>query len=336
MKKTVACAAALLTLCALAFGKAPKEPVDVYDDGTQTAQEQEQSAGKNKKKAQKETKIKWNTKKNREAAMQGDPYNKKKMIGNRTFGDRLLNINKFTKIEAFSVFLRPTVGKLFSRKAYLIYREGTDIAGFEMYYDSSAYALQFATAARSVVISAIQRYYQDFDEKRLDRSAKPKKTREVYGFCDAYEDYGIISGMMTNYSRPRVFFGYMFIKNTPYFTINVKKSKNLAYGDSQSEEAMIKSEVIEQTYFFTKAQAKKLMTFLDDANISALQTATTEDAVEYAADSYENSDQADAETKPAQSEQAPAQTNAEAKPAQTEQTEQTEGQTDGAETKPAQ
>ena len=281
MKKTLATAAAIMMICAAVFAKTDKEPADEYDDGSasveaQEAQDPAQKGGKDKK----VTKIKWNTKANKEAAMQGDPYNKKKMIGNRDFGERLLNTNKFTKVEAFSAYLKLTVGGLVSRKAHLIYREGTDVAGFEMYYDTSAYALQFAKVARGVLIDAVNRYYQDFDQKKLERSAPFKKTRDVYGFCDAYEDYGMVSGMMTYYSRPRVFFGYTFVKGSPYFTVNVRPAKNLAYGDSKSEEALLKANVIEQTYYFTKSQAKKLVTFLSDENISALQASSTFD--EYA------------------------------------------------------
>ena len=297
MKKTFAAAAILSIFCALAFCKGnanERPPVDVYDDGTEEAQKQKDDIEKKKKaaeeKGQKVTKIKWNTKKNRLAAMQGDPYNKKKMIGKRGFGERLLNINKFTKIEPCTAYLRLTIGGLVLRKGHLIYREGTDVAGFEMYYDSSAYALQFATADRAAVIDAINRYFNDFDEKRLDRKANFKKTRAVYGFCNSYEDFGIISGMMTNFSKPKVYLGYTFVKHTPYFTINVRPAKNLAYEGDQSEEAMLKGTTIEQTYFFTKAQAKKLAAFLDDSNISSMQDETTEDEGVSETDVYEAPD----------------------------------------------
>ena len=286
MKKTFAAAAAILLLASAAFCKSVEAPVDSYDDGTEAAQKANEKNAKSGQK--KETKIKWNTKKNKEAAMQGDPYNTKKMRGNRSFGERLLNLNKYTKIEPCSIYLRPTIGKMFARKGHLIYREGTDVAGFMMYYDSSAYALQFATASRSVVRDAINRYFKDFDERKLDRSASHKKTREVYGFCEGYEDFGIISGMMTNWSRPKVFLGYMFVSNTPYFTINVRRAQNLAYEGIKSEEAMLKGTTIEQTYYFTKAQANKLMVFLSDENIGSLQAASTAPESIEATDAYDD------------------------------------------------
>ncbi len=287
MKKSLAFAAAITFVCAAAFCKElPKEAsVDSYDDGSQSEVVEENSEDDEKTKEKKVTKIKWNTKANREAAMEGDPYNKKKMRGNRNFGERLLNVNKFTKMDPFSAYLKPTVGKLFVRKGHLIYREGTDVAGFVMYYDSSAYALQFSKAARTVVRDAIESYYKDFDEKRLDRNAKAKDTKAAYGFCEAYEDFGMVSGMMTYFSRPKVFCGYVFVKNTPYFTLNVRPAKNLAVNE-KTEEGSLKVNVIEQTYYLTKAQAKKLSVFLSDQNIDQLQADTTEEDIVYDSDVY--------------------------------------------------
>lgn len=298
MKKSFAAAAAITMLCAAAFcADVPQEPVDVYDDGSQAELSESESDSAKKSSDKKETKIKWNTKANKEAAMSGDPYNQKKMRGNRSFGERLLNTNKFTKMDPFSAYLKPTLGKLFLRKGSLIYREGTDIGGFVMYYDSSAYALQFAQSARRVLCSAVESYYKDFDEKRLDRNGKASKTRGVYGFCEGYEDFGVVSGMMTNYSRPIVHFGYIFDKNTPYFTINVRRAKNLAVNE-KTEEGSLKANTIEQTYYLTKAQAKKLSVFLSDENIGVLQMATTvEESVEDP-DAYQEAYESPAEPEP--------------------------------------
>lgn len=282
MKRTFAAAAAILFVCAAVFCKdVSQEPVDVYDDESQA-----EAVDTGKKSEKKVTKIKWNTKANREAAMEADPYNQKKMRGNRSFGERLLNINKFTKIDPYSVYLKPTVGKMFLRKGHLIYREGTDIGGFLVYYDSSAYALQFSKAARNVVRDSVERYLKDFDEKRLDRAAPARKTRMYYGFCDAYEDYGVISGMMTNFSKPRVYCGYIFDKKTPYFTLYVRSAKNLAV-EEKSEEGSFKGTTIEQIYYLTKAQAQRLSVFLSDQNIGALQRNSTVEEFVGDADNYD-------------------------------------------------
>ena len=69
MKKTAIAAVILLALAGAAFCEKQEIPVDVYDDGTEQAQEQKDAIKKKKEKeeekAQKETKIKWNTKANK-------------------------------------------------------------------------------------------------------------------------------------------------------------------------------------------------------------------------------------------------------------------------------
>ena len=311
MKKMFAAALAGLLIAGTAFCEKLDVPLDEYDDGTAAAQEQkndlEARRAKKEQKAKKETKIKWNTKANKLAGMQGDPYNQKKMIGKRGFTDRLLNINKFTKVEPFSAYLKPTVGNMFVRKGHLIYREGTDVGGYMMYYDDMAFAIQFAQADRAIAVDAINRYFDDFDQKRLNRSAKRKNTREIYGFCNAYEDYGVVSGMMTYYARPKVFFGYVFVKNSPYFTINVRQAKNLAVNE-KTEEGSLKATAIEQTYYLTKAQAQKLAAFLGDQNIDSLYAQSSDDfdSNPAAADDYNDAaGQAAQQSQPA--EPAPAQ-----------------------------
>lgn len=215
-------------------------------------------------------------------AQGGDHYSNEKMTGkNRSFGERMLNLNKFQKYDAFSVYLKPLVGDIFLRKGSLIHREGTDVAGFVMYYDSSSYAVQFAQAERNALISAVKQYKDDFENKKLDR--KKKKTAEIYGFVTGYEDFGVVEASMTNFCKPRVYFGYEFVKNNPYFCIFVKKATNLAV--NQTQEGVVK-ESVDQKYYLTKAQATTLSEFLDDSNISKFQKETSVDPVVEEKDSY--------------------------------------------------
>ena len=160
-------------------------------------------------------------------AQDGDHYSEERLSGSkRSFGQKLFNLNKYEKLDEFTLYAKPTLGGFGIRKATLIYREGTDIAGFECYYDSCAYAVQFAEAERNALIQAFEQYKKDFDEKKLDR--KDSKSRQTYGFVGGYEDFGNISASMMYYCKPRVYFGYNFIKGNPYFCIYVKKAENLA------------------------------------------------------------------------------------------------------------
>ena len=203
--------------------------------------------------------------------LDGDPYRPAKLSGSdRTFGQKLFNLNKYAKLDNFTLYAKPVLGGLGTRKGTLIYREGTDIAGFECYYDSCAYAVQFAKAERNALIKAFERYKKDFDEKKLDR--KDSKSRQAYGFVGGYEDFGNISASMQYYCKPKIYFGYNFVSGNPYFCIYVKKAENLAV--DQKKEGGFK-ETVDQSYYFTKAQATVLCDFLSDENINALKAGTT-------------------------------------------------------------
>ena len=198
-----------------------------------------------------------------------DPYDSEKMKGKgeRSGIERAFNLNKFQKIEPLSLYTKNTFGKVVQKKCHLIHRAGTDIGGFVCRYDTSSYALQFAKEARAALRAAVERYLRDFEEKALDKNAK--KTFRAYGQCEAYEDFGVIEGIMYDWSRPRVELGYMFIKGNPYFCIRVPTHKNLN-ATTGNEYDKTRENVIEQRWYFTRAQAKHLAAFLSDANIDSL------------------------------------------------------------------
>lgn len=214
-----------------------------------------------------------------------DPYDSEKMRGKeeRSGLERAFNLNKFQKIEPFTLYTKNTFGKVVQKKCHLIHRAGTDIGGFVCRYDTSSYALQFAKEARTAVCAAVERYLCDFEEKALDKNAK--KTFRAYGQCDAYEDFGVLEGMMYDWSRPRVELGYMFIKGNPYFCIRVPTHKNLN-ATTRNEYDKMRENVIEQRWYFTRAQAKRLAAFLSDANIDSLAEKESVPETENTEDSY--------------------------------------------------
>lgn len=214
-----------------------------------------------------------------------DPYDSEKMKGkeDRSGIERAFNLNKFQKIEPFSLYAKNTFGKVLQKKGHLIHRAGTDIGGFVCRYDTSSYALQFAKESRASVRAAVERYLRDFEEKALDKNGK--KTFRAYGNCDAYEDFGVFEGMMKEWSRPRVDLGYVFLKGNPYFCIRVPAHKNLN-ATTGNEYDKIRENVIEQRWYFTRAQAKHLAAFLSDANIDSLAEKETVPETESTEDSY--------------------------------------------------
>ena len=210
-----------------------------------------------------------------------DPYGKEKLRpkNTRNFGEKFFGLARFQQIEPFSVFAKLPTGKLHLKKnASLIHRAGTDIGGFYCYYDTSAYAVQFAQPARAALVSAVEQYLSDFENKKLDKNAKKKNTEDIYGTAEAYEEYGIALANLNHAARPKVCFGYEFVKGNPYFMIYAKKAKDLKH-IKRSGDASNADETIPQRYYFTKAQAKKLAEFLGDDNIESLRAGTSYDGV---------------------------------------------------------
>lgn len=205
-----------------------------------------------------------------------DPYGKEKLRpkNERNFGEKLFGLGRFQQVDTFSLFAKSSVGTLhLKKKASLIHREGTDIGGFYCYYDTSAYAVQFDRKARAALVSAVKQYLDDFENKRLDRGAKQKRTEAVYGSAETYEEYGIALANMSHAARPKACFGYEFVKGSPYFSVYVKKAKDLKYVKRTGDDTRM-GETIPQRYYFTRAQASRLAEFLSDENIDSLRSAT--------------------------------------------------------------
>lgn len=233
-------------------------PDEVAEDGEETASDEE--IGKSGK--------------------DGDPYGAEKMRpkGERNFGEKLLGLGRFRQVDSFSLFAKSSVGTLhLKKKASLIYREGTDIGGFYCYYDTSAYAVQLDRKARAALVSAVSQYLGDFEAKRLDRGAKQRRTEAVYGAAEVYEEYGIALANLSHAARAKACFGYEFIKGSPYFSIYVKKAKDMKYVKRTGDDTRM-GETIPQRYYFTRAQATHLAEFLSDENIDSLRGADGEDA----------------------------------------------------------
>ena len=256
MKRTLA----LIGAAALAFQplwarKAAQVPADEYAEDAYSVQESDDDAELGTA-----------------GAESADPYSKEKLRpkGERSFAERLFGLGRFRQVDTFSLFVRSSVGTFHLRKkAQLIHREGTDIAGFYCYYDTSAFAVQMDRAARAALLSAVAMYKDDFEAKRLDRAAKQRRTEAVYGTTEVYEEYGMATANLSHAARAKACFGYEFVKGNPYFSIYVKKAKDLKYVKRSGDDPRM-GESVPQRYYFTRAQASRLADFLSDENIASL------------------------------------------------------------------
>lgn len=247
MKKTVAFFASALMLAFLvSCGSTKVEAVedDSYEDETEA------------------TAIPLTTQpKSTSTKTESDPYSRSKIKGGKkSFAEQLFDFKKFNKYDSTNVYLKK--GK--KRVCTFIHKPQTDLGGFLVRYDTSLYACFLAESERNALIKAINQYFDDFDNKKLDK--KQKKTERIYGLVGAYEEFGVAESMMASYSKPKAYFGYKFLGNSPYFCIYVQRAPNL----NEELGANRPPQSVDQKYYFTKAQAEKLADFLSDESINAL------------------------------------------------------------------
>lgn len=286
MKKSLLAAALVFVLAAGAFSKSAKQEAapeltenDSYGEAADEASQEK--AAKPKKKSVWDKKY--------------DPYNEQKMHPtDRTTAQKFFGSNRFNVMDECYMFIKPIVGKIKVKKGHFIYRRGTDVAGFQIYYDTSAYAVQMSQETRAVCTEAINRYFSDFENKKLDKKMKASKTKVIYGSGPGFEEYGVVLALPNYYSKPKFSFGYEFVNGSPYFVIHVSKAENLGIKNKSSE---TNNESIVQNYYFTRAQATKLKEFISDENIALLdESIKIEKAIkESAADDYVEADAPDGE-----------------------------------------
>lgn len=196
------------------------------------------------------------------APAESDPYNAEKIEGKKTFSQQILGTDRWIKVDKTSLFVADTLGQPKQRSGFLIYKPQTDMAGFQVRYDTSLYNFYMAKNDRRMFIDAVNSYLADFESKNLIRDSG--KTKNIYGEAAGYEEFGFTEIMMPNTSKPEVSLGYKFIRNSPYFSVRVKKSPNITenLGTNKVPES------IDQYYYFTKSQAKALADFLTDESIA--------------------------------------------------------------------
>lgn len=203
--------------------------------------------------------------KQNESQKESDPYSDEKIRGGKTFVQQLLNTEKYEKIENSSLFTKSFVGRMTEKKISMIYKPGTDMAGFLVRFDTSLYTFYMAEKDRNAFINAVDKYLSDFESKALERKGG-RKTESVYGNALCFQEFGIVEAMMNNYSKPKVAFGYSFAEGSPYFTLTVKPSKNLNGNIGPNDV----QQNIEQKYYFSKEQAERLQDFLRNKNVNSL------------------------------------------------------------------
>ncbi|MGN0740671.1 MAG: hypothetical protein ACI4LX_10925 [Treponema sp.] len=154
------------------------------------------------------------------------------------------------------------------RIAEVILNPDTNMAGVQVYFQSSFFNILFDEKNRALIADALEKYLADFDNRKLEKG-KYLKTRRAYvknGKCSL--EWGSVKIMMNAFGDTNFTVGYEFKKvnekNSPYFCIIIEKCKNKndKAGTYKVEES------VEMQLYFTKAQAKQLVKLLGRESIN--------------------------------------------------------------------
>ena len=136
------------------------------------------------------------------------------------------------------------------------------MVGWGSAYMGAYYYVLFDETARATLFKAMNSYLSDFENKNL--KPKAKNTSKTYGKVMYRLDWGTLSSSTPNHGTDYGYCGYEFEKGSPYFTISNYPFTNDYYEivrDATSKTSM------GLTYYFTRAQIKKLMQIMSEENI---------------------------------------------------------------------
>ncbi len=189
--------------------------------------------------------------------------------------------SKFVTIGETTIYTPQIFGGIKQTEAEIVYYPKNDTAGFGSSFKALYYYLTFDDSARNSLIKDVDRYFSDFDEKKLSRTAK--KTEKAYGKINVDVTWGTIKGNSPNYGSGSLNVGYQFVEKSPYFILTLYPIDNIPFETG----AVNEPKSLKLEYFFTKNQARMLADALKD---EALESKIWEsEGISY--DYYESEDE---------------------------------------------
>lgn len=149
------------------------------------------------------------------------------------------------------------------KKAKMVIRYDNHMAGFGSFNSGVFYYVQFDAENRKKFANAVNKYFDDFENKRLQRNGR--HTERTYGKISYMINWGQISSLTPANGTGEGYCGYEFEKGSPYFTISNFPFKNDYYeraGDATSRESP------SLKYYFTRSQLKKLLELMSEETIA--------------------------------------------------------------------
>lgn len=175
-----------------------------------------------------------------------------------TFGNK----DEYIFYDQTTVFTKEITG-MTEKNASVVIRYDDHSAGFGSYNSLLYYYVLFDQDNRAALSRAIESYFSDFENKRLQR--KGKKTEKAYGKLKYRLSWGSISSSTPNYGYGEGYCGYEFVKGAPYFVIYNYEFNNDYYEKAGDATTRTSNSV---KYYFTKSQLRNLRNLLSEEKIT--------------------------------------------------------------------
>lgn len=183
----------------------------------------------------------------------------------KTWAKNLMTIgnkNDFILMDDTSKIITKDFNGLVEQDITYLLRANTNLAGYGCSLIGMYYIIQFDDEARAKIATAAQRYFDDFENKKLVN--KTKVAKNAYGSISYKLNWGTFKSSTPNNGTGTGYLGYEFVKNQPYFIIWNYPFENEYYEKSEGNTTRESSPV---KYYFTRNQLKKLVEILSEENL---------------------------------------------------------------------
>lgn len=189
--------------------------------------------------------------------------------------------NKYMTGDNFTLFTPTTTGGIKQQDAMALYHKKDDLYGFGSPYAAAYYMFFVDEKNLKLIENSYEKYLSDFSNKKLDRQSK--KTNRAYGKIRATLNWGTVKSSTPNHGIGDVYLGYKFIKNSPYFTIDlVSPFENIYYAETTSTT----EQSLNVSYYFTKAQMEALLNAVNPKRFLEIYGTVQEEMIIVDSDEY--------------------------------------------------
>jgi hypothetical protein len=131
-------------------------------------------------------------------------------------------------------------------------------------YQTVLYRQYWDPANRARFISAVERYHADYEARNLPER-KRLRSRRAYDVFKGLTEWGTFQFTVNARSRPRIYLGYAFQGNNPYFLVTQMPAKSEIVIDDDMERNSLQIEL-----YFTRAMATALAQLFEQGHLNSL------------------------------------------------------------------